>query len=172
VALAAALLAAVVPLAVASPAHAGPGLAIRGADVSSLAKSEALGGVYRYADGRRGDALAILRDAGVNHIRLKVWVNPADGYNTKRQVLAIAARAKALGQKVLVDFHYSDTWADPGKQTKPAAWENLSFDELRQAVYDHTADVLGALAAQGTPADMAQIGNELNGGLLWPDGRY
>lgn len=172
VALAAALLAAVVPLAVASPAHAGPGLAIRGADVSSLAKSEALGGVYRYADGRRGDALAILRDAGVNHIRLKVWVNPADGYNTKRQVLAIAARAKALGQKVLVDFHYSDTWADPGKQTKPAAWQNLSFNELRQAVYDHTADVLGALAAQGTPADMAQIGNELNGGLLWPDGRY
>ncbi|GAA5057764.1 arabinogalactan endo-1,4-beta-galactosidase [Thermocatellispora tengchongensis] len=153
--------------------QAGPGrLAVRGADVSSLAKSEALGGVYRHANGRRGDALAILRDAGVTHIRLKVWVNPADGYNTKTQVLAVARRAKALGMGLLIDFHYSDSWADPGKQNKPAAWASLPFDQLRQAVYDHTFDVLGALKAQGTTAEMVQIGNELNGGLLWPDGRY
>ncbi|MGA4987012.1 glycoside hydrolase family 53 protein [Nonomuraea bangladeshensis] len=155
----------------AAPAHSpGARLAIRGADVSSLAKSEALGGVYRDALGRRADALRVLSQAGLNYIRLKVWVNPADGYNTKARVLAVAKRAKAQGLKLLVDFHYSDTWADPGKQYKPAAWEPLSFDRLRQAVADHTYDVLDALRRQGTPADMVQVGNEINGGLLWPDG--
>ncbi|NBE94237.1 arabinogalactan endo-1,4-beta-galactosidase [Nonomuraea sp. KC401] len=155
------------------PAHAGTSgaaLQIRGADVSSLAKSEALGGVYRDARGRTGDALRILSRAGLNHVRLKVWVDPADGYNTKTQVLGLARRAKAQGMKLLIDFHYSDTWADPGKQYKPAAWESLPFDRLRQAVYDHTYDVLDALRRQGTTADMVQVGNEINGGLLWPDG--
>ncbi|MDH2427033.1 arabinogalactan endo-1,4-beta-galactosidase [Sphaerisporangium sp. TRM90804] len=174
-ALLAALLAAVALTAPGGTAHgssAPRAPVVRGTDVSSLAKSEALGGVYRYADGRRGDALTILRDGGVNHIRLKVWVNPADGYNTKTQVLSVARRAKALGMGLLVDFHYSDSWADPSKQNKPAAWASLSFNQLKQAVYNHTADVLGALKAQGTTADMVQVGNELNGGLLWPDGRY
>ncbi|WP_043628051.1 glycoside hydrolase family 53 protein [Nonomuraea candida] len=158
-------------LAAPAQAQAGPGrLQIRGADVSSLAKSEALGGVYRDAGGRRGDALAILARAGLNYIRLKVWVNPADGYNTKERVLAVARRVKAQRMGLLIDFHYSDTWADPGKQYKPAAWEALPFDRLRQAVYDHTYDVLAALRDQGTTADMVQVGNELNGGLLWPDG--
>ncbi|MCK2216521.1 arabinogalactan endo-1,4-beta-galactosidase [Actinomadura sp. ATCC 31491] len=154
----------------AAPAQAQARLPIRGADVSSLAKSEALGGVYRDALGRRGDPLRILAQAGLTHIRLKVWVNPADGYNTKTQVLAVARRAKAYGLKLLVDFHYSDTWADPGKQYKPAAWEALSFDQLRRAVHDHTYDVLDALRRQGTTADLVQVGNEINGGLLWPDG--
>ncbi|MGR6917247.1 glycoside hydrolase family 53 protein [[Actinomadura] parvosata] len=161
--------------ALAAPAQAqsqaGPGrLPIRGADVSSLAKSEALGGVYRDAAGRRGDALRILSQSGLNFIRLKVWVNPADGYNTKARVLAMAKRVKALGMGLLIDFHYSDTWADPGKQTKPAAWASLPFAQLRQALYDHTHDVLRALRDQGTTADMVQVGNEINGGLLWPDG--
>ncbi|WP_336205279.1 glycoside hydrolase family 53 protein [Nonomuraea sp. LPB2021202275-12-8] len=145
-------------------------LPVRGADVSSLAKSEALGGVYRHADGRRGDALRILSQAGLNYIRLKVWVRPADGYNTKTQVLAVARRAKAAGLRLLVDFHYSDTWADPGKQFKPAAWAALPLDQLARAVHDHTFDVLDALRRQGTTADMVQVGNEINGGLLWPDG--
>ncbi|MFC5815121.1 glycoside hydrolase family 53 protein [Nonomuraea harbinensis] len=158
-------------LAAAAPAaQAERRLPIRGADVSSLAKSEALGGVYRHADGRRDDALRILAQAGLTHIRLKVWVDPADGYNTKTQVLAVAKRAKKAGLRLLVDFHYSDTWADPGKQFKPAAWANLPFDELVRAVYAHTFDVLDALRRQGTPADLVQVGNEINGGLLWPDG--
>ncbi|QFY10722.1 arabinogalactan endo-1,4-beta-galactosidase [Nonomuraea phyllanthi] len=163
------LLLAVASLSVAHPAEA-HALRIRGADVSSLAKSEAYGGVYRDARGHQGDALRILARAGLNYIRLKVWVNPADGYNTKTQVLAVARRAKALGLRLLVDFHYSDTWADPGKQIKPAAWEGLTLDELTRAVYDHTYDVLDALRRQGTRADMVQVGNEINGGLLWPDG--
>ncbi|MEV4065618.1 glycoside hydrolase family 53 protein [Nonomuraea dietziae] len=163
----------VAALLTAPPAHAEGGpLPIRGADVSSLAKSEALGGVYRDAEGRRGDPLRILRAAGLTHIRLKVWVEPADGYNTRPHVLAVARRARAAGLKLLVDFHYSDSWADPSKQNKPAAWAALPFEELRQAVHDHTFDVLDALKRQGTPADLVQVGNELNGGLLWPEGRW
>ncbi|MGW4638900.1 glycosyl hydrolase 53 family protein [Sphaerisporangium sp. NPDC004334] len=146
-------------------------LSIKGADVSTLAKSEAYGGVYYGSDGARRDALSVLRSSGANYARLKVWVRPADGYNDKAHVLAMARRVKALGMGLLVDFHYSDRWADPGTQTKPASWASLPFDQLRQAVYDHTYDVLNALKAQGTTADMAQIGNEINDGMLWEDGR-
>lgn len=146
-------------------------LTIMGADVSSLKKSEDMGGVYTDENGVPGDALRILKDHGLNYIRLRVWVNPADGYHDKAELLTMAKRAHALGIKVLVDFHYSDTWADPGKQVKPAAWENLDFEGLTRALYDHTFDVCSSLAAQGTPPDMVQIGNEINNGILWPDGK-
>ena len=146
------------------------GTSVHGADISSLAKSEAKGGVYRTASGSTGDALAILKSYGMNYARLKVWVNPADGYNEKSHVLAVAKRVKAQGMKLLVDFHYSDTWADPGTQTKPAAWASHSYSQLKTDVYNHTYDVLNALKAQGTTADMVQIGNEINGGLLWSEG--
>lgn len=144
----------------------------RGADISSLAKSEALGGVYMWSDGWKEDAIWILQKSGVNWIRLKVWVNPADGYNNKARVVAVAKRARAAGLNVLVDFHYSDIWADPGSQTKPAAWANYSVAQLKTAVYNHTADVLGAMVSAGATPQMVQIGNELNGGMLWPTGRY
>ena len=143
---------------------------IRGGDVSSLAKNEAFGATYFTAGGQQQDALTILRAGGMNWARLKVWVNPADGFNNKARVLAMAQRIKAQGMKLLVDFHYSDTWADPGKQIKPAAWANLSFTALRQAVYDHTFDVCNSLRNQGTTADMVQIGNEINPGMLLPTG--
>jgi arabinogalactan endo-1,4-beta-galactosidase len=146
-------------------------LSIMGADVSSLKKSEDLGGIYLNENGTRGDALQILNNHGLNYIRLRVWVDPADGYHDKTELLIMAKRAYALDIKVLVDFHYSDTWADPGKQYKPAAWEGLDFEGLKQALYDHTYDVCSSLAAQGTPPDMVQIGNEINNGMLWPDGK-
>ncbi|MGW3663048.1 glycoside hydrolase family 53 protein [Streptomyces sp. NPDC005141] len=146
------------------------GLTVKGSDISSLAKSEAFGGVYKTSSGTTGDALAILKSSGMNYARLKVWVNPADGYNNKARVLATAKRVKAQGMKLLVDFHYSDTWADPGTQTKPAAWSGHSYSQLKTDVYNHTYDVLGALKAQGTTADMVQIGNEINGGMLWSEG--
>jgi arabinogalactan endo-1,4-beta-galactosidase len=164
--------------AIGAPAEAGPrrpgsgGLALRGADISTLKKSLDKGAVYRDARGRRADPLALLAAGGVNAAQRKVWVNPADGYNSKATVLAMAARAKAAGMKLFIDFHYSDAWADPGKQNKPAAWASLPFPQLRDALYQHTADVLGALRAQGTRADLVQIGNEINGGMLWPDGRW
>jgi arabinogalactan endo-1,4-beta-galactosidase len=143
---------------------------IHGADISSLAKSEAKGGVYRTSSGTTGDAVTILKNAGMNYARLKVWVNPADGYNNKTRVLAMAKRVKAAGMKLLVDFHYSDTWADPGAQTKPAAWSGHTYSQLTTDVYNHTYDVLNALKAQGTTADMVQVGNEINGGMLWNEG--
>ncbi|MFJ5034294.1 glycosyl hydrolase 53 family protein [Streptomyces sp. NPDC088560] len=146
------------------------GTSIHGADISSLAKSEAKGGVYKTSSGTTGDALAILKSYGMNYARLKVWVNPADGFNDKAHVLAMAKRIKAQGVKLLVDFHYSDTWADPGAQTKPAAWTGHTYSQLKTDVYNHTYDVLNALKAQGTTADMVQIGNEINGGILWSEG--
>ncbi|HLC04332.1 MAG TPA: glycosyl hydrolase 53 family protein [Anaerolineales bacterium] len=147
-------------------------LSILGADISSLKKSEDLGGVYRDTDGTVGDALQILRRHGLNYARLRVWVDPADGYHGRAELLEMAVRLKSLGTRLLVDFHYSDNWADPGKQIKPAAWNDYSFEQLRQAVYDHTFDICGALVAQGTPPDMVQLGNEINAGMLWPDGDY
>ncbi|MEV6184554.1 glycosyl hydrolase 53 family protein, partial [Streptomyces sp. NPDC052015] len=111
------------------------GLGIKGSDISSLAKSEAFGGVYKTGSGTTGDALTILKSAGMNYARLKVWVNPADGYNNKTRVLAMAKRVKAQGMKLLVDFHYSDTWADPGAQSKPAAWAGHSYSQLKTDVY-------------------------------------
>jgi arabinogalactan endo-1,4-beta-galactosidase len=155
----------------AGPARAvGAPVAIRGADISSLKKTQDLGGVYYDPGGVRRDALDILRSSGVNYARLRVWVNPADGYNDKARVLDMARQVKARGMGLLIDFHYSDTWADPGWQSKPAAWASLDFTQLQAAVQDHTADVLGSLRAQGTTADMVQIGNEINNGMLWPDG--
>lgn len=148
----------------------GTGLAIKGSDISSLPKSEAYGGTYRTATGTQADPLAVLKAAGQNYARVKVWVNPADGYHNKARVIALAKRIKAQGMKLLVDFHYSDSWADPGKQTKPAAWAGHSYSQLRTDVYNHTYDVLNALKAQGTTADMVQVGNEINGGMLWNEG--
>lgn len=145
-------------------------LSILGADISSLKKSEDLGGVYRETDGTPGDALDILKNHGLNYARLRVWVDPADGYHNKERVLEMAQRFKEKGIKLLVDFHYSDNWADPGKQYKPAAWEGLDFPALKKAMYDYTFDVCSSLVAQGTPPDMVQVGNEINSGMLWPDG--
>ncbi len=145
-------------------------LSVRGADVSSLNKSEDFSGIYRTEKGKERDALHILRSEGANWARLRVWVDPADGYHDKDELLQMAKRVKRSGMRLLVDLHYSDTWADPGHQTKPAAWEDYTFDELKQAVYDYTYDVCYSLKKQHTIPAMVQIGNELNSGMLWPDG--
>ena len=146
-------------------------LSILGADISSLKKSEDCGGVYHYEDGTQADALKILKDHRMNWARIRVWVNSPDGYHGKAQLLEMAKRLNALDIKLLVNFHYSDTWADPGKQPKPAAWETLDFEELKRALYDHTFDVCISLKEQGTPPDMVQVGNEITNGMLWPDGK-
>ncbi len=146
-------------------------LRILGADISSLKKSEDLGGVYAYEDGTQADALMILKDHGMNYARIRVWVNSPDGYHGKAQLLEMAMRLKAHDIKLLVDFHYSDTWADPGKQPKPAAWVELDFEGLKKALYAHTYDMCDSLKEQGTPPDMIQVGNEITNGMLWEDGR-
>ena len=148
------------------------GLSILGADISSLKKSEDMGGIYIDSDGTEGDALQILKLHGLNYARMRVWVDPADGYHGKEEILEMALRLKSQDIQLLVDFHYSDNWADPGKQFKPAAWEDYDFEQLKAAVYDHTFEICDSLVVQGTPPNMVQVGNEINAGMLWPDGDY
>jgi len=153
---------------------------ILGADVSWIDEDEANGTTY-FDHGQRADLFQILKDHHFNFIRLRIFVNPASpkGYAATskeafcdlQHTLAMAKRVRAAGMGLLLDFHYSDTWASPGKQFKPAAWENLDFPALKQAVYDHTHTVLTALKRQGTTLDMVQIGNEVSSGMLFPDGR-
>ena len=107
----------------------------------------------------------------MNAIRLRVWVNPSNGWCNTADVVAKAVRAKNMGLKVMIDFHYSDTWADPGHQSKPAAWTSQDFATLQTSVYNHTTDVLNALKTNGVTPTWVQVGNETNDGMLWPDGQ-
>lgn len=146
-------------------------LTMRGADVSTVQRTQDLGGRYFDASGAARDPLDILKGVGVNYVRLRVWNNPASGYNNKAKLLAYARTVKAKGLSLLIDFHYSDTWADPGKQFKPAAWANHNISQLQTDVYNYTFDICSSLKAQGTTPDSVQIGNEINVGMLWPEGR-
>lgn len=146
-------------------------LTMLGADVSSVQRSLDLGARYLNASGAQQDPLDILEGVGVNYVRLRVWVDPASGYDNKARVLAYARTVKSKGLKLLIDFHYSDTWADPGKQFKPAAWSSHGIAQLQTDVYNHTFDVCSSLKAQGTTPDSVQIGNEINVGMLWNDGK-
>ena len=148
-----------------------------GADISFLPELEAKG--MKFSDkGIEKDALLLLKEHGFNYIRLRIFNDPArdSGYSPKKgfcdltNTLKMAKRVKEAGMKFLLDFHYSDYWADPGKQTKPAAWRNLSLEDLKKAVYDYTKNVIQQLKEQGTTPDMVQIGNEINHGIIWPDG--
>lgn len=143
-------------------------VAIRGGDVSSLYRGEQLGGVYYNSSGSAQNALQILSGAGMNYVRLRVWVNPSDGFDNESQLLAMAKQAhNTYGQQILLDLHYSDTWADPGHQTMPAAWSSDTLGQLETQVYNYSKQVVGDLVAQGTPPAMVQVGNEINGGMLW-----
>lgn len=150
---------------------------IKGADISMLKEIELKNGKF-YDQGVEKDCLDILQQHGINWVRLRIWNNPivdgveVGGGNTdEAKALEIAARAKARGMKVLLDFHYSDFWADPGKQNKPAAWANHDAKQLQKDVYDYTSKVMKDFTAKGITPDMVQVGNELNNGMLWPEGK-
>ena len=146
----------------------------KGADVGWLPQMEATGYQFYDTDGSKKDCLQLLKDRGINTIRLRVWVNPSDdkasGHCSKEETVAMAVRAQKLGMRIMIDFHYSDSWADPGKQNKPLAWKNHTFPELLNDVYFHTEDVLKALKKEGITPEWVQVGNEIPGGMLWPDG--
>ncbi len=151
---------------------------IIGADISFLPQLEAEGIQFK-KDGVQQDALHILKAHGFNYARLRIFVNPeADsGYSKKgycglAQTLQMAQRIKAVNMKWLLDFHYSDTWADPGKQYKPEAWKNMPVPALAQTVHNYTKEVMIALQQQETLPDMVQVGNEINNGMLWPEGSF
>jgi len=119
-----------------------------------------------------------LKDHGFNYIRLRIFDNPArdSGYSPGKgfcdlaHTLQMAKRVKAAGLQLLLDFHYSDYWADPGKQFKPASWRGKDFTVLRDSVFVYTRQVMEALKKQGTLPDMVQVGNEINHGMIWPEG--
>jgi arabinogalactan endo-1,4-beta-galactosidase len=168
------LLAALLLLAARLPATAqttAPAFA-KGADISWVTQMEASNYVFYNKAGQAKDLFQLLQsDYALNTIRLRVWVNPPGGYNNAADVLVKALRAKALGMRLLIDFHYSDTWADPGAQTKPVAWQGYTVAQLKQAVYDHTFSVLTLLRNNNITPEWVQVGNENNDGMLWPEGR-
>jgi arabinogalactan endo-1,4-beta-galactosidase len=146
----------------------------KGADVSWLPQMEATGYKFYDENGNEKDCLQILKDKGMDAIRLRVFVNPNDdkasGHCSKEETVAMALRAQKLNMRVMIDFHYSDSWADPAKQFKPKAWENHSFSELLNDVYTHTYHVINALKIAGVTPEWVQVGNEIPGGMLWPEG--
>lgn len=143
----------------------------KGADVSWLTEMEKAGNKFYTSTGRETECMSLLRDLGMNAIRLRVWVNPGDGWCNKSDVLVKAWRAHQLGMRLMIDFHYSDSWADPGQQTKPAEWSSYTLEELKTAVADHTKDVLNALKTQGITPEWVQVGNETGNGMLWDEGK-
>jgi len=144
-----------------------------GADVSWLTQMEAEGRKF-YTPGesrQEMECMELLRDhCGVNSIRLRVWVNPKDGWNSIEDVVRKAMRADSLGMRTMIDFHFSDNWADPGKQVMPEAWKGLPFDELKKALADHVTETLTALKNAGVTPEWVQIGNETTPGMMLPAG--
>ena len=143
----------------------------KGADVSWLTQMEAEGEKFYAPDGSQTECMELLKKhCGVNSIRLRVWVNPKEGWNNVDDVLVKARRANALGLRLMIDFHFSDTWADPGNQETPAAWADLDMSGLKSAVASHVNEMLSSLAAYGIEPEWVQIGNETTPGMLFPLG--
>ena len=146
----------------------------KGADIGWLPQMEATGYKFYDTDGKEKDCLQLLKDLGMNSIRLRVWVNPSDdkasGHCSKEETVAMALRAQKMGFRIMINFHYSDSWADPAKQFKPKAWEKHTFPELLKDVYLHTFDVINALKVAGVTTEWVQVGNEIPGGMMWPEG--
>ena len=152
---------------------------IKGVDISTLPELERLGAKFYDIDGDERNPLAILQEHGANAVRLRLWNHPYSkdgepygaGTNDLETTLELAKRVKERGMDVLLNLHYSDFWADPGKQIKPKAWYDFTGKRLESAVYDHTVAVLREFQREGIAPDMVQVGNELSNGLLWPDGK-
>ena len=138
---------------------------IRAADMSFLPLIESEGTVYKH-NNQAQDAITTLKNAGCNTIRIRLWKNPSDAHSRLTEVKALAQRIKQAGLKVWLTVHYSDTWADPGNQAKPADWQSMDFNTLKTSVTDYTNQIMTEINP-----DIIQIGNETNDGMLWPEGR-
>ena len=138
-----------------------------GADVSWVSEMEAQGAVFQTEDGTPRDCFRLMKDYGMEAIRLRVWVDPKDGWNNAVDTLAKAKRAAAAGLDIMIDFHYSDTWADPGVQEPPAAWRTHDAKQLCRDIFQHTVDVLELLKKNGIDPKWVQVGNEVSHGMFW-----
>lgn len=144
----------------------------RGADVSWVTQMESQGITFKNRNGETKECMKLLKeDCNVDAIRLRVWVNPASGWNSIDDVLVKARRATALGLRVMIDFHFSDSWADPGQQTIPAAWASYDLTQMKAAVSAHVSEMLTKLKKAGVTPEWVQIGNETRNGMLWPLGK-
>jgi arabinogalactan endo-1,4-beta-galactosidase len=159
-------------MAVAAPTHAE--VFAKGADIGWLPQMEATGYKFYDSEGKEEDCFRILKDHGINTIRLRTWVHPsndrASGHNSKDETVAMALRAQRWGMRVMIDFHYSDSWADPQQQRKPAAWEGHDFPQLLGDVYNYTHEVMQALKQAGVTPEWVQVGNEARTGMIYPEG--
>lgn len=157
----------------------------KGADISWVTEMEADGKKFYNSAGKETDCFELMKGIGMNAVRLRVWVNPetaavkdaaSGGYGAaycgKADVVAKAKRAAAAGLDVMIDFHYSDIFADPSRQNTPTKWLGHSLEQLKTDVADHTKDVLNALKTAGVTPKWIQIGNETRNGMLWDTGRW
>lgn len=143
----------------------------KGADVSWVTQMEASGYKFYDKNGNQQDLFALMKSLGFNSIRLRAWVNPTNGWCNTSDVVKKAIRAKNAGMKIMIDFHYSDVWADPGDQNKPAAWINLSTANLITTLGSYTTGVMDTLKMNGITPNWVQVGNETDNGMLWLDGQ-
>lgn len=150
-----------------------------GGDISMLTKYEEKGAKYYDINGNSIQPLSFFKQEGMNAMRVRLFVDPTSSVNTDTKgacqdldyVIKLGKRIQDAGFKFVLDFHYSDTWADPGKQTLPKAWEGLSTSQLATKVYDYTTDCLMKMKEAGVLPDMIQTGNEITYGMLWPTGQ-
>ena len=144
---------------------------VKGADVGFLTGQERHGVKFHDRNGRERECLELLKnDYQMSAIRMRVWVNPRGGSCDKNELLAMARRVKALGMQLMVDFHYSDSWADPAKQPIPKAWEGHTYKQMKRDLAQHTIEVLTLLKENDIEPRWVQVGNETANGLLWPMG--
>ena len=141
----------------------------KGADISWVTELESKGQKFYNANGQERECTALMKEYGMNAIRLRVWVDPSkhDNWCNKEDVLVKAKRAKALGMEVMIDFHYSDWWADPAKQNIPASWKGHSYEEMKKDLANHTKEVLQFMKDNGITPKWVQVGNETTNGMLW-----
>ena len=160
------IIAGALALATAIPAFADSDFRL-GADISGVTELEAHGVKFQNTKGQETDLFQLMKDYGINGVRLRVWVDPDGGFCAPLDVLDMAKRSQALGIPVMIDFHYSDWWADPGKQNIPDRWKGMSYEEMRGALREHTASTLQMLKQAGIDVRWVQIGNETTNGMLW-----
>ena len=139
-----------------------------GGDISGTTADEARGVFSADTTGYVTENTRLMKNYGMDAVRLRVWVNPEKGFSSKEDVLNMARRAKDLGMEIMIDFHYSDWWADPGKQYPPKEWENFDLPQMKQALANHTIETLSLLKDNGIDVKWVQVGNETRDGFLWP----
>lgn len=148
----------------------GAAVFIRGVDLSFTPEIRTTSTLFKYKNAEK-DILSVCKEVGINTVRLRLWYSPVTKHSGLAEVTEFANEIKSKGLNILLDIHYSDTWADPGKQSKPMAWNSITVATLHDSIYAYTKRVVQLLADAGAKPAIVQVGNEINSGFLWDDGR-